>query len=75
MQAYRPTWLEINLTDIAHNCRVAKSYAQEDTIVAAVVKANAYGHGAVEVSRACIEAGAGYLVVATMGEAVELREA
>ena len=75
MQAYRPTWLEINLTDIAHNCRAAKSYAQEDTIVAAVVKANAYGHGAVEVSRACIEAGAGYLVVATMGEAVELREA
>ena len=59
MQAYRPTWLEINLTDIAHNCRAAKSYAQEDTIVAAVVKANAYGHGAVEVSRACIEAGAG----------------
>lgn len=75
MQAYRPTWLEINLTNIAHNCRVAKAYAQEDVVVAAVVKANAYGHGAVEVARACVEAGAGYLVVATMGEAMELREA
>lgn len=75
MQVYRPTWLEINLSYIAHNFRAAKAYAEEDVIAAAVVKANAYGHGAVEVSRACVEAGAGYLVVATMGEALELREA
>ena len=75
MQVYRPTWLEINLSHIAHNFRAAKAYAEEDVIAAAVVKANAYGHGAVEVSRACVEAGAGYLVVATMGEALELREA
>ena len=75
MQVYRPTWLEINLSHIAHNFRAAKAYAEEDVIAAAVVKANAYGHGAVEVSRACVEAGAGYLVVTTMGEALELREA
>ncbi len=75
MQVYRPTWLEINLSHIAHNFKAAKAYAEEDVIAAAVVKANAYGHGAVEVSRACVEAGAGYLVVATMGEALELREA
>ena len=43
--------------------------------VGAVVKANAYGHGAVEVSQACLNAGADYLMVATVGEALELREA
>ena len=75
MEVYRPTWLEINLNNIAHNCKIAKSYAKEDVILGAVVKANAYGHGAVEVGRACIEAGAGYLIVATVGEALELREA
>lgn len=41
----------------------------------AVTKANAYGHGAVAVSRAAIEAGADYLAVANLKEALELREA
>lgn len=75
MEVYRPTWLEINLANAAHNCRIAKAFAKDDVIVGAVVKANAYGHGAVEISRACVEAGASYLIVATMGEAMELREA
>lgn len=75
MEAYRPTWVEINLANVAHNLKSAGSFAKESTILGAVVKANAYGHGAVPVSKACVEAGAKFLIVATMGEAMELREA
>ena len=75
MEAYRPTWVEINLKNIEHNCKAAKAFAKENVKVGAVVKANAYGHGAVEVSQACLNAGADYLMVATVGEALELREA
>lgn len=72
---YRPTWLEINLENVQHNCRIVRQLVGEQVKIGAVVKANAYGHGAVEVSKACLKAGAEYLIVATMGEAVELREA
>ena len=75
MEAYRPTWLEINLANVVYNCRTAKAFTGENTKVGAVVKANAYGHGAVEISKACLEAGAEFLIVATMGEALELRAA
>ena len=68
------TWAEIDLEALAHNYRALCSCAP-DSMGMGVVKANAYGHGAVEVSRKLEEIGADYLAVATLGEALELREA
>jgi alanine racemase len=68
----RPVWAEINLKAIKHNLLEVRRLVGEKKIMA-VVKANAYGHGAFEVSRACLEAGAERLAVAILNEAVELR--
>lgn len=67
------TWVRIDLSAIERNL----SYYLESTNrqVMAVVKANAYGHGAVEVSDAAVRAGASWLAVARVEEALELREA
>lgn len=75
MKVYRPSWVEVNLENLKHNCRVVKQLVGDQVKVAAVVKANGYGHGAVEVSKACLEAGADYLTVAMLSEAMELRDA
>lgn len=75
MKVYRPSWVEISLGNIKHNCKTAKQIAGEHVKVAAVVKANGYGHGAVEVGQACLDAGADYLAVAMLSEAMVLREA
>ena len=70
----RPTWAEINLAAIAHNTGVFRRVAG-DSDLCAVVKADAYGHGAVEVGRAALGAGAKWLGVAMVGEAAKLRSA
>ena len=75
MKVYRPSWVEVNLAHVKHNCRTVRNIVGDDVIICAVVKADAYGHGAVEVSKACIEAGAQYLTVAILSEAIALREA
>lgn len=71
---HRPTWAEISLDAIAANTRALKTLAAPADVLA-VVKADAYGHGAVEVSRAALEAGAAWLGVAALEEALELRRA
>lgn len=71
----RPTFLEIDLAAIRGNVRAIQRVVGPETAVAAIVKANAYGHGAVEVSRAAVEAGATLLCVAIVDEGIELREA
>lgn len=68
----RPCFVEINLDIIAQNFRNIKEYSKKEII--AVVKANAYGHGAVETSHTLLENGASMLAVATVEEALELRE-
>jgi len=68
-------WLEIDLGAIVHNYHVVQQLVRAHTTVMAVVKADAYGHGAVPVSRALEAAGCGCFAVATLDEAVELREA
>ena len=68
------TWAEIDLGAVRHNVRALKRRANETRLMA-VVKADAYGHGAVPVSRAALEAGADYLAVVTVEEAAELRRA
>jgi alanine racemase len=68
------TWAEVDLGAIRHNVRTLKRRAGGARLMA-VVKADAYGHGAVPVSRAALEAGADVLAVVTAGEGVELRRA
>lgn len=68
----RPTWAEIDLAAVAHNVGVFKGIIGESDLCA-VVKADAYGHGAVEVGRVAVEAGATWLGVALVDEAAELR--
>ena len=69
------TWAEIDLDAIAFNVRAFKRHVGERVQVFAVVKANAYGHGAVPVARAALEAGATRLAVHRAIEGVELRRA
>ena len=70
----RPTLCEINLNAVANNVRTLISHVAP-TPLCAVVKANGYGHGAVEVAKAAVEAGASWLAVALVEEGVELRKA
>lgn len=71
----RPTWIEVDLEAIGYNLGQVRSLVGKGTSVLAVVKADAYGHGAVEVSRCLVEAGADHLGVAVLEEALELRRA
>ncbi|USK34133.1 alanine racemase [Bacillus sp. F19] len=72
---YRDTWAEIDLDAIYSNVKSMKNHIGENTQLIAVVKANAYGHGDVEVAKTALEAGAEMLAVAFLDEAVVLREA
>ncbi len=71
----RPTYAEIDLAAIRHNIRQIRDMVGPAVKLIAVVKANAYGHGAVKVSRAALEAGADCLAVAIPEEGAELRGA
>ena len=71
----RPVWAEINLDNLAHNMREVRRITKKGTLVTAVVKANAYGHGSIEASKIFLENGADRLAVATLSEGVELRRA
>jgi alanine racemase len=71
----RTAWLEVDLDAVRHNLGVVRRLAGPAVPVLPVVKADAYGHGAVEVARALEAAGVEGLCVATFDEAVQLREA
>ena len=71
----RPTRAIVNLDCVAHNIRSLRAATAPGTLQMAVVKANAYGHGAVPVARAALAAGSEWLAVATVAEGVELRDA
>jgi len=71
----RPTIAEIDLDAIAFNVRQTRALVGPNVRICAAVKADAYGHGAVPVSRTILDAGAEMLGVATLEEALELREA
>ena len=68
------TWVEINLNNIKNNLNKLKDGLKPSTKVCCVVKADAYGHGAVEVSKKLIEENIDYLAVARLEEAIELRK-
>ncbi len=69
----RDTWVEINLDNIIWNLDEAKKLLSKETKIAAVLKANAYGHGAIEVARILVDKGVDYIAVACLLEAIELR--
>ncbi len=71
----RPVWAEIDLSAIAHNVTEIRKVTNREAKVCAVVKADAYGHGAGAVARTALQAGADRLAVAIVNEAVELRNA
>lgn len=68
-------WVEINLSALAHNVRSLKALLPAGTDLMSVVKADAYGHGAVMVAKTALSAGATWLGVATVPEGIELRQA
>lgn len=73
--ATRPTWAEVSLTALRQNFRTVQKHVGAGVTVCAVVKADAYGHGAVECSRALEAEGAKWLGVTSLDEAIPLRDA
>jgi alanine racemase len=73
--ATRPTWAEVSLASLRQNLRVVAKHTGAGVTVCAVVKADAYGHGAVECSRALEAEGAKWLGVTSLDEAIPLRDA
>ena len=70
-----PSRIEIDAQALAGNVRLLKAHIGDQVALMAVVKANAYGHGAVAVSRTALANGADWLAVANLAEALELRAA
>ncbi len=71
----RPTWVEIDLEAIAHNVRRVAEIVGPEVSLLAVLKADAYGHGATKVARTALNNGARMVGVACVGEALVLRQA
>lgn len=70
----RPTWVEISLSKLRRNTRRVRELAASRRVMA-VIKADAYGHGAVPVAKCLAESGVDWFGVATVEEALEMREA
>jgi alanine racemase len=68
-------WVEIDLPALGHNVREIRRLLTPETAIMAVVKADAYGHGAIDVARTVLAAGVSWLAVATVPEGIELRAA
>jgi alanine racemase len=73
--ATRPTWAEVSLRALRQNFRTVVKHVGAGVTVCCVVKADAYGHGAVECSRALQSEGAKWLGVTSLDEAIPVREA
>ncbi len=71
----RPTWVEIDLNAVANNVQRIAEIVGPKVRIMAVLKADAYGHGAVRIARTALNHGVSYLGVACLGEAEVLREA
>ncbi|MBV8893466.1 MAG: alanine racemase, partial [Acidobacteria bacterium] len=71
----RPTWAEVSLATLRRNFRVLEEHVGGNVTICAVVKADAYGHGGVDCAVALEAAGARWLGVTSLDEAIPLREA
>ncbi|GGC77917.1 alanine racemase [Thalassobacillus devorans] len=74
-RSYRQAWAEVSLDAFRKNVLAFKQHIQPDTKLMAVVKADGYGHGAEAMAKEAVAAGADYLAVALLEEAILLREA
>ena len=74
-QLTKRTWAEIDLSNLEHNYLALRGMLPRGCRFLGVVKANAYGHGAIPVAKKLVDLGAEYLAVACLDEAVELRQA
>lgn len=70
----RDAWAEIDLGAIRHNVKETRARVGRKPMICAVVKANAYGHGALEVARTALDSGASVLAIATVDEGIQLRD-
>ncbi|MGE8207097.1 alanine racemase [Heyndrickxia sp. NPDC080065] len=70
---FRDTWVEINLDQLTENVTLIKNHLPSEMKIFAVVKANAYGHGDVQIGKTALQAGAFGLAVAFLDEAISLR--
>ncbi|WP_127836632.1 alanine racemase [Clostridium prolinivorans] len=68
----RPVWAEVNLDNLAHNMREIRKISKSKDIIA-VIKADGYGHGALDIAPTLLENGATKIAVAVLNEAIELR--
>ncbi|RDU61268.1 alanine racemase [Helicobacter sp. MIT 14-3879] len=75
MNLTREVWAEINLSYFAHNLSIIKQRLRHNVHLLVVLKADAYGHGALELGKVALQQGAYQFGVATFEEAMELREA
>ncbi|MEW6557082.1 MAG: alanine racemase [Elusimicrobiota bacterium] len=73
MKILRPTWAEVNLTNIKHNTELIKKFVGKNVDILAVVKADGYGHGAVEVAKVLEKTAVKFFGVATIEEGIQLR--
>ncbi len=69
------TWVEINKNAVSQNIKVIRTILKTNVMLTTVVKANGYGHGAIEISRIALENGTDRLAVARVEEGIELRKA
>ena len=72
---YRPTWAEVDLNNLAHNFYSIKRLSSSKVKVMVTVKADAYGHGLIPVSKRLVSCGVDYLGVASIDEGIVLRKA
>jgi alanine racemase len=70
-----PNWLELDWDALKHNARAVQDYIGAERTLWAVVKADAYGHNAAQATNALLQAGVAHFIVASLDEAVALREA
>lgn len=70
----RRTWAEININNLEHNYNTVRQAINSDTKLCCVIKANAYGHGAIELAHIYSRMGADYLAISNVEEALQLRE-
>lgn len=75
MRYYRPTWVEVNLDNLAHNFQQIKKLIAGKVKIMVCVKADAYGHGLIPVSKRLVSCGVDYLGVASIDEGIKLRQA
>lgn len=70
----RPTWAEVSLTALCHNYKTIQQYVAPNSTVCAVMKADAYGHGAVACAQALEAEGATWFAVSSVDEGIQLRQ-